>query len=146
MRGVPESDESKSYVCWPTDWEHTGEGGLAVYLIVPDQAGRYWNECAVSMPTLKADAVIVRGQQEDERRIWGVSQYDTPPEERTEIYTETDLLACVCLGTTGGAWRDEEYGYFIARVGDLTWEGKQIYDSLKELYGIEPVLLTLLDT
>lgn len=126
-RGVPEEDESPSYIHWPVGWQDTGEGGLAVFLIVPEDP--QWSECAVGMPTFEIEDVIVSGQ-----------------EQKAEIYRDTGLRACLCLGTTGGSYYDDRHGYFKASLEDLTPDGEQLYMLLKKLYGRSPVLLTLLDT
>lgn len=145
-RGQPGWDTGNDYVNWPKDWETTGEGGLAVFLVVPDVVG--WDDCAVPMPHFDlTGTTIVRGQEEAERQIWGFSQYDEGPAAPAQLrYRHTDLVACICLGTTGGAYRNEETGYFKAGLDDLTEDGMRLYKLLRSLYGVSPVLLTLLDT
>lgn len=140
-RGLSSRDRSPSYVKWPTDMEDTGEGGMAVFLVVPESN---WPECCINMPTLQAHDVIVRGQEKIEREVWGFSQYDGP--RNGHLYDDTGLQAVICLGTTGGSYLDDENGYFVARVEDLTLEGATLYALIRKLYGVEPMLLTFLDT
>ena len=146
-RGLPMHDQSRSFVHWPTDMENTGEGGMAVFLIVPERSAIDWAECSMNMPILRAQDVVVQGQRPIEEQVWGVSQYSgMEPESRAELYKRSDLLACVCLGTTGGSYSDPDWGYFIAGFSDLTDDGQQLYQLLARLYKVEPVLITFLDT
>jgi hypothetical protein len=57
------------------------------------------------------------------------------------------LLAAVFLGSTGASmWDPAKHEYFTAQYGHLTQNGKTLYDGLRLAYGVEPTLLTFLDT
>jgi hypothetical protein len=144
MRGLPEMDESRCFVQWPIDYETTGEGGMAVFLVVPEDG---WSQCSVVMPTMECDDVLVNGRELEEAIFPGSNRYRWYDSgDQVVDLTSVRLAACVCLGTTGGAYRDEEKGYFQAQVSDLTAAGKWIYNLMRQLYGRDPELLTFLDT
>lgn len=150
MRGYAEAPgQGQGFVNWPvprlTTMENTGEGGLATYLLLPerDEEGDDWAQCAIDMPRFKVHGVVVRGQQDIERKLWGYSQYDEPYQDRK--YSQ-DLVLAMCIGSTGASWCDDASGYFKPRYGDLTMEGQALYNLLAALYGREPYILTLLDT
>lgn len=152
MRGYT-GDQSVSFVKWPipgfTSLENTGEGGLGVYLLVPEyENDEGWSECAIDMATFKVHGVVVLGQQEIERKLWGWSQYDEGRSWSARRDYDRDMAAVVCMGTTGGSWYDQEgaSGYFKAGYADFTEEGQTLYDLLIKLYGRKPYILTLLDT
>lgn len=144
-RGVPDMDDSATMVRWPTQWKNTGEGGLAVFLVVPEDEKR-WMECCVALPTIEASDVLVNGQEVEERLFPGSNRYQRRTAGDESDLTSVDLLACVCLGTTGGSYYDENQGYFQATKMDLTPSGLYVYNMLKGLYRREPELLTFLDT
>jgi hypothetical protein len=57
------------------------------------------------------------------------------------------LLAAVFLGSTGASmWAPTKHEYFTAKYEHLTQHGKTLYDGLRLAYGVEPTLLTFLDT
>lgn len=57
------------------------------------------------------------------------------------------LLASTFLGSTCLSLWDEQAGaYFAAGFEHLTDPGKRIYEAQREAYGVEPIILTFLDT
>lgn len=143
-------DVTADFVKWPLNgsgYHHTGEGGLAVFLIVPDDGDGV--ECGVTMPSFGrylAGTVIVRGQEEAERRLWGLSQYDHEARKTEEFEYDRDLLAVVCIGSSAAAWLHEDEGYFKPTFDDLTPQGQRLFELLFLLHGSEPEIITLLDT
>jgi hypothetical protein len=58
-----------------------------------------------------------------------------------------ELLMALHLGSTGSSlWSESGGHYFCAEYKDLSKEGRALYDSAKAAYGIEPLILTFLDT
>lgn len=57
------------------------------------------------------------------------------------------VLASILLGSDcQSRWSNQHGAYWVASHDDLTFRGKLIYDTLKNLYQTEPLLLTFLDT
>lgn len=57
------------------------------------------------------------------------------------------MLAAVFLGSTSHSLWDEAAGqYFEVTFAHLTQDGKLLYELWQRVYGVEPVLLTFLDT
>lgn len=67
---------------------------------------------------------------------------------RSHLDESVELLAALHLDSTClSLCSEKKYGgYFDAGYDDLTDKGRAIYDALKAAYGIEPTLLTFLDT
>lgn len=143
-RGIAGAEQG--HVRWPgTDggYRITGEGGLAVFLLVPAQDQ---TECCVAMPviTMEATDVLVDSPEAEQRYFPGSTRYQ-PINEPGDL-TSVPLAACICLGSTGAAYHNEGRGYFYATFADLTPAGQRLHEAVGELYGVEPVLLTFLDT
>ena len=59
----------------------------------------------------------------------------------------TQVLAAVCLGSTGRSWFDERAEhYWQVRYRNLTWRGKRLVNRLERLYGRTADIVTYLDT
>jgi hypothetical protein len=57
------------------------------------------------------------------------------------------MLASVFLGSTSASlWDEQRSRYFEVGVDDLTANGKTVYDAMQRAYGVDPILLTFLDT
>jgi len=57
------------------------------------------------------------------------------------------MLATVLLGSTSASlWDEQGERFFEATHDDLTYQGKVLYEVFKNAYGVEPVILTFLDT
>jgi hypothetical protein len=53
----------------------------------------------------------------------------------------------VFLGSTSASlWDEQRSRYFEVTKDDLTMDGKEIYNALQRAYGVDPILLTFLDT
>jgi hypothetical protein len=62
-------------------------------------------------------------------------------------YLSQSCLAAVHMGSSQFSLWDEEQGrYWLADHGHLTQPGKAVHESLQAAFGIEPILLTFLDT
>lgn len=57
------------------------------------------------------------------------------------------VLASILLGSDGQSRYNDAHGvYWTATHADLTFRGRLIFDTLRSLYHVEPLLLTFLDT
>lgn len=57
------------------------------------------------------------------------------------------VLASILLGSDSQSRYSDAHGtYWTAGHDDLTFRGKLVYDTLRSLYHVEPLLLTFLDT
>jgi hypothetical protein len=57
------------------------------------------------------------------------------------------MLASVFLGSTGQSlYSNRQGGYFAATKDDLTLNGKTLYNAFQQVYGVDPIILTFLDT
>lgn len=57
------------------------------------------------------------------------------------------MLASILLGSDGESRYSDAHGtYWTASYADLTFRGRLLYDIMRGLYGVEPLLLTFLDT
>jgi hypothetical protein len=57
------------------------------------------------------------------------------------------MLATAFLGSTSRSlWHKQSGGYFEATYDNLTYQGTVLYEVFKNAYGVEPVILTFLDT
>lgn len=143
MRGLPDHDQDPGYIVWPTHWDNTGEGGMAVFVAFLDD-GAQWLECAIKLPHLEQHDVYTEGP-EFEKSLWPNSRRYTFGDDGDD-WCSLPMLAIVCLGSSGGSWRREPQGYFKATIDDLTQDGRAVVDLLRGLYNREPVFITALDT
>ncbi len=66
---------------------------------------------------------------------------------QSEGQFSTPVLASVMLGSSSSSRFADRYGvYWTATHADLTFRGRLLFDTLKSFYGVEPLLLTFLDT
>ena len=152
MRHDPTS--SSGWVRFPVgdpDYRDTGEGGLTVHALFFTADGLNHDdpfvqnaETALTVwldggPTRCADphAPAVAGMFDAN----GLLTHDDSPDS-AGIY---NLLASVCLGSTGGAFCNSA-GYFTCTRDDLTPDGLALVEQLERLYGRPAVLITNLDT
>ena len=125
------------YINWPIYLKNTGEGGMFVYAVVPALES-FQMCCGVASCCLVMGEVLV----EEEKEFFPHASLE---EFRFENFLSVPLLAAVCLGSSGGSfWDGEEYWH--CTMSDLTDAGSQLVGMLRELYGVEPELLTFLDT
>lgn len=156
-------------------WGDTGEGGLYFMMVVlrptlpngvPDSSKWPMHVCEETPITLSYPDAMVSPW----RPVWAPYSYeDSGSKERFELADvlkktgnerymnwvmgarshkeeSAELLAAVQLGSVGWVPNDPENGVFEARYEHLTAEGRAIYDAFRAAYGIEPLILTLLDT
>lgn len=121
--------------------EDGGEGGAYVAMAVPEEGDENDACCVdVSIQLTEPDVLLNPGWVAD---VWGDGLSGTAYSERTSLPPR----AAVFLDSTSASLWDERAGnYWCARPDDLTEEGKILYDMLRRVNGVEPLLLTLLDT
>jgi hypothetical protein len=150
-------------------YRDTGEGGVFVLLAVPEPSG-YSHGCHVDVSiNLSApdaclnsdlrnavwqpfdyhksgykkafqakDALDAAGQPE--LGAWALQT--TSPDDWS-----ANLLAAVHLGSSPHSlWSEQQGAYWTATVDDLTDAGLALHDGLRAAFGVEPVLITCLDT
>lgn len=149
-------------------WDDSGEGGLFVMLVVV-KPEKWQNSCVVDVDiSLPRPDVCISDAR---RKLWESYDYETSGfkkaceakeifdrEQRKDLVrwamqsrsTEddsVDLLMAMHIGSTPCSLHSKVTGgYFDAAYDDLTVAGKGLYDMVKAAYGIEPTLLTFLDT
>lgn len=146
--------------------EHSGEGGIYVIMVVPEPWEHDGHNAHVDVhATLSRPDVCLSARRTE---IW--EPYDHAKLGSGRVYQaltakgenelaqwalrathdseiSAPLLASVFLGSSGvPLWSSDLSAYWTAGVDDLTEAGKALYDGLKAAYGVEPVLLTFLDT
>ena len=157
----------KNLVTFPSGgvYEDSGEGGLYVMMVVPEPNG-FWHNCHV-------DGIITVSEVDVEvtnSGIWQSSPWESADSKKRrrlddivrkadrELYVwsaklvnmddaSTPLLFAAHMGSTPESlWNAHRSEYFTANVDHLTHEGRALYESVKAAYGIDPVLVTCLDT
>lgn len=167
---------SKGMVNYPDggDWEDSGEGGLYSMLVVVkpvEEDGQAWAEfCHVDVViSLPAPDVCVSMERTD---LWeprsdyrdsgfarmmdagNILKKENQPRlmqwvygTRSHLDESVELLSANHIGSTSQSlWSPSRGSYFEAGYGDLTEQGRAMFDAMKAAYGIEPLLLTFLDT
>lgn len=134
--------------------EDSGEGGMAVYAVLPedDKIPESFVAClpGTSVSMYQPDAMVTTAH----RTLWPrqkttcchVVSDGGLCEKQIQDPESVDLLMALCLGGSGGSWWSESNGYFDCQVEDLTPEGQALLGDLTRLYGRSPLLITLLDT
>jgi len=133
MRRV-KSEGNPMMVKLPTDrevWKNSSEGGLAFYLLVPKKfAAKTYKDLRL--------ACCVTGVAWPKQDVCFNHRYD----KKDGIVIDAGLL----IGSTGESlWSDFSGDYFQPKLEDLTDSGKQLYRTLKDIYGHVDIV-TLLDT
>lgn len=121
--------------------EDSGEGGMYVIVAVTEEEDAR-NECRVDVNILltEPDALLSPGRVAD---VWGDGMSNVAYPDRMSL----PLRAAVFLGSTSVSLWDEAAGnYWCASPEDPTDDGRVLYDMLRRMNGVEPVLLTFLDT
>lgn len=161
---------SVDLVNFPIDgrWEDSGEGGLYVLLVAPEPDD--WADSChrdVSIMMTLPDVVLTP----EAKGFWQSCDYRTsgftrsieaakifkemkrPDLDRWAMWTSSPedfsraMVAAMVVGSTPCSLYSERDGhYFDATYEDLKPEGKALFDGLRGAYGIEPVLITFLDT
>lgn len=156
----------KNLVTFPSGgvYEDSGEGGLYVMMVVPEPNG-FRHNCHV-------DGIITISEVDVEvtnSGLWRQPWVDSPDSENRRrlddiVWTadrdlwvwstrlvntddaSTPLLFAAHIGSTPESLWNADDGYFRANRDDLTEAGRALYESVKAAYGIDPVLVTCLDT
>jgi hypothetical protein len=166
-------DGSVGFVKFRTGGEEglhdTGEGGVFCYLIVKAPGG--WQEsktlerCCVETYAHLPRALCVGSSghangvsAEDDlwgpppKFFWPIGS-ETPEDvcgrlhERHDRMNGPRLYAAIYLGSSSASvYNDLNERYVSYGYDDLTLDGKILYNSLKRMWGIEPIILTFLDT
>lgn len=134
-------------------FRNTAEGGMSVHALFVATASisggedPFVHNCSTDLgvmrrggPTFSADITNV-----------AVEMFGESNDEMSDFTNDNNatygLLACVCLGSSGGSFLHDALGQFWAcRREDLTEDGRQLLLSLERLYGRRAILLTTLDT
>lgn len=155
---------------WPdaTHWDDSGTGGLFVMMLVIKPEGWQFN-CSVDVDISLPRPVMCISDVH--WKLWEAYDYDTSGFKhqmdtmdflkkagRTDLQRwvtrarsseddSVELLMAMHIGSTPCSLHSEVTGgYFDATYDDLTVGGKGLYDMVKLAYGIEPTLVTFLDT
>lgn len=146
-------------------WEDSGEGGQYVMLVIP-MPNDYTFHCSVDMSILMTRPDVCHTPNE----LWEPYHYHTSGYKKSiqaaEVLRDvgesdlaqwacqryshdelsTSVLAAVHLGSSCRSLVNGTVGYWTASYDDLTSAGRILWDTLKNVYGVEPMLLTFLDT
>jgi hypothetical protein len=150
-------------------FEDSGEGGLYVMAVIPEPEG-WKNRCHVDVSVslhLSEPDVCLNSEQRD---LWAFAEDARASHQKqqraSDMLRKQDkdlaahiwqlaswdafslpLLAAVQLGSTQHSlWNSAEGQYWTAQQSDLTPGGRFLLGGLWGAFGIEPVLLTFLDT
>jgi len=167
------SSDTRGYVNFPVDdprYKNTGEGGMFVRLVVEEKENKGWMVCCGGLQHIQYDECLVADDVCPPPQRLPRNIDSLPPEEVDRILKETQIypveahhfpllkdgswgsvgyLSIITLGSTGwSGWDNETDDYWHCTYGDLTEEGRSLYDSLKNLYGedCQIYLQTWLDT
>lgn len=163
-------ESATALLSFPTSgelWRDTYEGGLFVMLFVPQPEG-FEHECHVDVEITASspDAMVSPGnelwperynyRERMEEKFSVAAVLRKHGEAGMEVWAwnaacdddhSVGMLAAVHLGSTHEAlYSTCGHGMWSAGYEDLTQAGKALYDTLKAVWGIEPVICTFLDT
>jgi hypothetical protein len=166
-------ESATALLSFPTSgelWRDTYEGGLFVMLFVPQSEG-FEHECHVDVEIIASspDAMVSEGRElwpgryhhrermgrmEKKSSVAAVLREQGEPGMEVWAWNAVDhddysvrMLAAVHLGSTHEAlYSTCGHGMWSAVYEDLTQAGKTLYDTLKAVWGTEPVICTFLDT
>jgi hypothetical protein len=152
-----------AHINWPTHLYSYGAHGMYVYLVVPDIEN--FHNCYCGTCVLPYVGELVEPETDGQKTPLLDTWWPHIHKENMDSvgqYESASLLACLCLGSSAGTWtskkdgeEDKEVepplkcnsvGQWYCTYSDLTPRGRAIYNSLEKLYGIEPTLLTFVDT
>jgi hypothetical protein len=149
-------------------YEDSGEGGLFVMLVVP-QPDDWGHNCHVDVNITLSSPDVCIG---DQHRLWGEGRRDTVDAWRNQLKAQKALdeagkgdlaiwalqarnpqddsvpvLAAVHLGSTSESlWDEHKSRYWRAEKDNLTFAGFVLYARLQAAFGVEPLIMTFLDT
>jgi hypothetical protein len=168
------TDSVSGHVNWPSErdgYHDTGEGGLWAYVFFlqqPEGDADPFDDCSdpgtvIMLP--RPDVVC-----HDDGGIYDphMTYKPYPQAPRADMLSRTaatdyahalqshdremldagmNVLAAVCLGSTGRSWFSDRNGaYFKVTADELDVDGRQLIDTLAEFYGRSPHFVTYLDT
>ncbi len=158
------TDCATGFVDWPKAggvWTDSGEGGMWVYAFwlakthPPDLEFRWPDpfiachgvEATVCLP-LPDSIVSDNPEQIYFRDFDELPDRDADPEGYTIGVMDSgyQVIAAVCLGSTGNTWLDDQGRHWQCRPETLNSRGRALIVALNALYDREPVLVTYLDT
>ena len=155
---------SWGFVHWPTvqnppekwesgaaDWDahaqdgywNTGEGGMEVWLLAipePEGVSAVRGVCMTGfhVGVLEWNAVTTPWWE----KVAGVTYMSGKVQ-----FQRVRLDGAVCVGASGlSIWDAKNKAYWQPSYGDLTGEGKKVFDAMASLYGYEPSIVVALDT
>jgi len=131
----------KELVKFPDEgYYDTGEGGLEVYLVILKDEKRH--KCINSgagwfVQDVCLSPIKMRHLNDKLFEIEKKSDFKYNATEGVDLV--------VLLGSTDKSLSTDQ-GYFLAKFKDLTDIGKTIFKQFSEIYGEDPMIVTLLDT
>ena len=144
-------------------YEDSGEGGLFVMMVVPEP-DYFPHQCVVDgrITISQVDVEVSRTglwrpyswNSEGNRKRRRVDDIIRKEDEDLFIWStrlvnmddaSRSLLFAAHMGSTGESLVNA-HGHFTATVDHLTPAGRALYDAVRAAYGIDPVLVTCLDT
>jgi len=111
-----------------TGYENTGEGGLAVFFVL-----------------------LAKHTRKERRQKCMGGGFCFPQQDvvisprRKRVIGEADM-AMLVASTKEALWDERKGTYFKAAKNDLTKKGLKLLSILTDIYGEEPMIVTLLDT
>lgn len=153
-------------------WEDSGEGGLFVMMVVPRPDGWSHDYCHIDVVAdirlSRADCNVSVEAANDLWEPWEFRRSDRDKQDKTfdllkkagegELASwsmrarnwdefSVSMLASIHMGSTGHAlFKRRTRETWEAGPGDLTEHGQAIRSAMAAAFGIEPILLTFLDT
>lgn len=119
------------------EWIDTGEGGLAVYLLLIENNRQ---KCSAGHIVFPCQDVVVSPEEFVDLNDEICSKCDD--------WIKVTLIdfGMLVASTKKALWNKTTEEFFQARESDLTEHGKVLYDLITKIYDEKPVIVTLLDT
>jgi hypothetical protein len=143
---------NSGWVAFPevgADISNSGEGGMTVHALIysSSSADPFANNAETALGVLLRGGPVFSADVADP----GAELFGDPANSWDSSSADTcasfGLLACVCLGSSGGSfWNERDQQYWAAAREHLTAEGRDLLRNLERLYDRSAVLLTTLDT
>lgn len=124
-----DGNANNGFVKWPNvtpGIHNSGEGGMSVYALFPERTEDEFYHCFPGMG-IKANV------------------HESPVSDLNEVQ-DRHLLGALCLGTSGGSWTKENGDFWQVDWEDIQDAGVKILNELELVYGVEAVLITVVDT
>lgn len=128
-----DGNANNGFIKWPNATpgiHNSGEGGMSVYALFPEtiRPGAIEDEFYHCFPGMGIKANV----------------HESPVSDLNEVQ-DRHLLAALCLGTSGGSWTKEDGEFWEAGWDDLQDAAVKILNELELVYGVEAVLVTVVD-